>query len=44
MLRAEWFIAMDIEFSSEFTEGADQNLLRPKAVLEHLCVPATQLS
>ena len=41
MLRADWFSVKDIGFSSEVTEGADQNLLRPESVLEHLCVPAT---
>jgi len=41
MLLADWFTVKDVGFSSEVTEGADQNLLRTEPVLEHLCVPAT---
>jgi len=41
MLLVDWFTVKGVGFSSEATEGADQNLLRPERVLEHLCVPAT---
>jgi len=41
MLRADWFSVKDVGFSSEVTESADQNHLRPEPVLEHLYVPAT---
>jgi len=41
MLLADWFTVKDVGFSSEVTEGVDQNLLRPEPVLEQLRVPAT---